>query len=44
MFSAAVAWTWYVLIGTVVCFSVGYAVSLLRGAAEPDVAVAQMGE
>jgi len=41
-FSAAVAWTWYVLIGTVVCFSVGYAVSLLKGATVPDVAVEQM--
>src|SRR5438876_1096738 len=41
-FSAAVAWTWYVLIGTIVCFSVGYAVSLLKGATVPDVAVEQM--
>src|SRR2546426_3158769 len=40
-FSAAVAWTWYVLIGTVVCFSVGYAVSLLKGATVPDVGVEQ---
>ena len=23
------AWTWYVLVGTVICFSVGYAVSAL---------------
>jgi hypothetical protein len=23
-----IAWTWYVLIGTTVCFTVGYAVSL----------------
>jgi solute:Na+ symporter, SSS family len=30
-FSAAIAWTWYVLLGTAVCFSVGYMVSLLRG-------------
>src|SRR5437868_5706869 len=43
-FSAAVAWTWYVLIGTVVCFSVGYAVSLLKGATVPDVAVEQIGK
>src|SRR5207247_2113691 len=41
-FSAAVAWTWYVLIGTIVCFSIGYAVSLLKGATVPDVAVEQM--
>ena len=43
-FSAVVAWTWYVLIGTVVCFSVGYAVSLLKGATVPDVAVEQIGK
>ncbi len=28
----SIAWTWYVLIGAVICFSVGYAVSLLSGA------------
>jgi Na+/proline symporter len=37
-FSAAVAWTWYVLMGTVVCFGVGYAVSLLKGPSVTDVA------
>jgi solute:Na+ symporter, SSS family len=25
----SIAWTWYVLIGTVICFAVGYAVSLM---------------
>src|SRR5437588_7260754 len=43
-FSAAVAWTWYVLIGTIVCFSIGYAVSLLKGATVPDVAVERVGD
>jgi SSS family solute:Na+ symporter len=28
-FSLNVAWTWYVLIGTIVCFAVGYAVSVI---------------
>jgi SSS family transporter len=37
-FSSAIAWTWYVLIGTVVCFSVGHVVSLLKGATVPSVA------
>src|SRR6266542_236080 len=27
-----IAWTWFVLIGTIICCSVGYAVSLLRAA------------
>lgn len=27
----SIAWTWYVLIGTVICFAVGYAVSLAAG-------------
>src|SRR5215471_4038979 len=31
-FTAAVAWTWYVLFGTIICFVTGYAVSLLRPA------------
>jgi SSS family solute:Na+ symporter len=31
-FAGAVAWTWYVLFGTVICFVTGYAVSLLRPA------------
>ena len=30
-FYTSIAWTWYVLIGTVVCFSVGYLVSLVAG-------------
>jgi SSS family solute:Na+ symporter len=33
-----VAWTWYVLIGTLVCFTVGYTVSLLRGATSRGIA------
>ena len=37
-FYTSIAWTWYVLMGTVVCFGVGYAVSLLKGATVPDVA------
>ena len=31
----SIAWTWYVLMGTAVCFSVGYAVSLFKGATSP---------
>jgi SSS family transporter len=34
-----IAWTWFVLIGTVVCCCVGYAVSLLTAAPVPGVAV-----
>ncbi|MDT7780796.1 MAG: solute:Na+ symporter, family [Acidobacteriota bacterium] len=30
-FYTTVAWTWYVLMGTIVCVTVGYAVSLLAG-------------
>src|SRR6058998_1519137 len=30
-FFTAIAWTWYVLMGTIVCVSVGYAVSALAG-------------
>jgi len=29
-FAAAVAWTWYVLFGTIICFTSGYVVSLMR--------------
>jgi len=43
-FSAAVAWTWYVLIGTAVCFGVGYGVSLLKGATVPTVAAESLGD
>jgi len=35
----AIAWTWYVLFGTVICFVVGYAVSLVS---KPAVAVAAL--
>src|SRR6478672_4498626 len=31
-FAAAVAWTWYVLFGTIICFGSGYLVSLMRPA------------
>jgi SSS family transporter len=31
-FKTSIAWTWYVLIGTVVCLTVGYAVSVLAPA------------
>jgi Na+/proline symporter len=36
-FAASVAWTWYVLIGAVACFVVGYTVSLLKSASAPQV-------
>jgi solute:Na+ symporter, SSS family len=31
-FASAVAWTWYVLFGTIICFSIGYLVSLMKPA------------
>lgn len=31
-FATAIAWTWYVLFGTIICFVTGYAVSLLKPA------------
>jgi Na+/proline symporter len=34
----SIAWTWYVLMGNIVCFSVGYTVSLFKGASSPGVA------
>ena len=34
-FAAAVAWTWYVLFGTIICFSSGYVVSLIRPSPMP---------
>jgi SSS family transporter len=42
-FSSAIAWTWYVLMGTVACFGVGYAVSLLKGTTAADVAAESIG-
>src|ERR1700682_707308 len=42
-FAALIAWTWYVLIGTAICFGVGYAVSLLKGAAVPVMADESVG-
>jgi hypothetical protein len=32
------AWTWYVLAGTTICFTVGYAVSLVAARREPSTA------
>jgi Na+/proline symporter len=32
-FASAVAWTWYVLFGTIICFGIGYLVSLMKPAA-----------
>src|SRR5882762_3186487 len=29
-FATAIAWTWYVLFGTIICFTIGYAVSLIK--------------
>jgi solute:Na+ symporter, SSS family len=29
-FASKVAWTWYVLFGTIICFSIGYLVSLMK--------------
>jgi SSS family solute:Na+ symporter len=43
-FAAAIAWTWYVLLGTIVCFSVGYAVSLLKPASGQTVVAAEPAE
>jgi SSS family solute:Na+ symporter len=43
-FYTSIAWTWYVLMGTVVCFSVGYAISLLKTAEAPDAATASLRE
>jgi SSS family solute:Na+ symporter len=37
-FAAAVAWTWYVLFGTIICFTVGYVVSLIRPSPMPATA------
>ncbi|PYS89344.1 MAG: sodium:solute symporter [Acidobacteria bacterium] len=38
-FMTAIAWTWYVLMGTIVCFAVGYTVSMLtKQAAAPALA------
>src|SRR5436309_159104 len=31
-FATAIAWTWYVLFGTIICFTIGYAVSLIKPA------------
>ena len=31
-FATAIAWTWYVLFGTIICFTIGYAISLIKPA------------
>ena len=36
-----IAWTWYVLIGTVICSSIGYLVSLLTKTNPSDFATAE---
>lgn len=41
-FYTDLAWTWYVLTGTVVCFSVGYIVSSIFSVAKKDTAVEQI--
>src|SRR3989454_10931150 len=38
-YKTPIAWTWYVLFGTVVCFVVGYAVSLVSKPAETVAAI-----
>ncbi len=38
-YRTAIAWTWYVLFGTVICFVVGYAVSLVSKPAEAVAAI-----
>ncbi len=38
-----IAWTWYVLIGTILCLSVGYGVSLLRAAPLPRLVQESVG-
>ena len=38
-YKTSIAWTWYVLFGTVVCFAVGYAVSLVSKPAETVAAI-----
>ena len=36
-----IAWTWYVLIGTVICTAVGYVTSLLAGTQQVELASAE---
>src|SRR5947208_1871605 len=43
-FATAIAWTWYVLFGTVICFSVGYVVSLIKPATVATVATENVAE
>jgi solute:Na+ symporter, SSS family len=40
-FTTLIAWTWYVLIGTAVCLTIGYTVSLLVPAGTEDIASAE---
>jgi SSS family solute:Na+ symporter len=35
-FTTSIAWTWYVLMGTIVCLAVGYAVSMMTKRSAPD--------
>jgi SSS family transporter len=37
-FASDVAWTWYVLFGTIICFGIGYVVSLIRPSPLPATA------
>src|SRR5256712_996939 len=43
-FATAIAWTWYVLFGTIICFSVGYVVSLIKPASVATVATENVAE
>jgi Na+/proline symporter len=38
--ATSIAWTWYVLMGTVVCLSTGYAISVLAPQASAESAIA----
>ncbi len=40
-FQTSIAWTWYVLMGTAVCVTVGYAVSLMMPIKAADIATAE---
>jgi len=43
-YTAAVAWTWYVLFGTVICFTTGYLVSLIKPARASAAVAAETAE
>jgi Na+/proline symporter len=40
-YTTRLAWTWYVLVGTVVCASVGYVVSIIWKAEEVEAVVVE---